>query len=40
MTWIEQTARTMKVSMEEYHKKQTTGQRDIRQFFEKRKDSQ
>ena len=40
MTWIEQTTQTMKVSMEEYHKKQTTGQRDICQFFEKSKDSQ
>ena len=40
MTWIEQTTRTMKVSMDEYQQKQTTGQRDIRQFFEKRKDSQ
>ena len=38
MTWIEHTTRTMKVSMEDYQKKQTTGQRDIQQYFGKRKD--
>ena len=35
MTWISQTTRTMKVSMEEFKNKQTTGQRDIREFFQK-----
>ena len=33
MRWIEQTTKTMKVSMAKYENKQTTGQRDIRQFF-------
>ena len=33
MRWIEQTTKTMKVSMADYEHKQTTGQRDIRQFF-------
>ena len=33
MTWIAQTTKTLKVSTEEYETKQTTGQRDIRQFF-------
>ena len=33
MTWIENTTKTMKVSMEEHNIKQTTGQKDIRQFF-------
>ena len=40
MTWVTNTTRTMKVSMEEFAQKQTTGQRDIRQFFQKRKKSQ
>ena len=33
MTWIENTTKTMKVSMEEHNIKQTTGQKDICQFF-------
>ena len=33
MNWIEQTTKTMKVSMANYADKQTTGQKDIRQFF-------
>ena len=40
MTWITNTTRTMKVSMAEFQSKQTTGQRDIRQFFKKRNTSQ
>ena len=39
MTWLTNTTRTMKVSMEEFEHKQTTGQRDIRQFFQKSKKS-
>ena len=35
MTWISHTTRTMKVSMGEFQKKQTTGQRDIQKFFQK-----
>ena len=37
MTWVEQTAKTMKVSMEEHQKKMEAGQTNIRQFFQKRK---
>ena len=37
MTWIEQTTKTMKVSMEEHRKKMEDGQKDIRQFFQKQK---
>ena len=33
MTWITNTTRTMKVSMAEFHSKQTTGQRDTWQFL-------
>ena len=33
MNWIEQTTKTMKISSEDYEDKQTSGQRDIRQFF-------
>ena len=33
MTWITRTTQTMKVSMEEFDRKQTTGQQDIQQFF-------
>jgi len=33
MRWIEQTTKTMKVSMADYENKQTTGQKDIRHFF-------
>ena len=39
MTWITNTTKTMKVSMQEYQTKQTTGQRDIRQYFTKRTQS-
>jgi len=35
MTWIDQTTKTMKVSMETYQRLQTTGQQDIRNFFTK-----
>ena len=40
MTWIENTTKTMKVSMEEFQRKQTTGQKDIRQFFTHKTKSQ
>jgi len=40
MTWIENTTNTMKVSMEDYAIKQKSGQRDIRQFFDKKQESQ
>ena len=33
MTWLAQTTKTMKISMEAYRKKQETGQKDIQQFF-------
>ena len=33
MNWIEQTTKTIKISLEDYEDKQTSGQRDIRQFF-------
>ena len=36
MTWITHTSRTMKVSMEEFNRKQTSGQKDIRTFFKPR----
>ena len=39
MIWIETTTKTMKVSMEEFQNKKTTGQQDIRQFFTKRTQS-
>ena len=39
MLWITTTTKTMKVSMEEFQTKQTTGQRDIRQYFTKRSQS-
>ena len=35
MTWVTNTICTIKVSMEEFAEKQTTGQRDIRQYFQK-----
>ena len=35
MTWVTNTTRTMQVSMAEFAEKQTTGQRDIRQYFQK-----
>ena len=31
INWIMNTTRTLKVSIEEFHHKQTTGQKDIRQ---------
>ena len=40
MTWIEQTTKTIKVSMEDFRQKQTHGQKDIRKFFTKTKKSQ
>ena len=40
MTWIATTTKTMKVSIDEFKKKQTTGQKDIRQFFQKKSQSQ
>jgi len=40
MAWVSNTTKTMKVSMAEYHDKQTQGQKDIRKFFTNRKQSQ
>ena len=40
MTWLTQTTKTMKISMEQYTEKKTTGQQDIRKFFKTRKKSQ
>ena len=40
MTWLTQTTKTMKISMEEYAEKKTTGQQDIRKFFQTRQKSQ
>ena len=39
MTCITHTTKTMKVSMQEYQTKQTTGQQDIQQYFTKRPQS-
>ena len=40
MAWVSNTTKTMKVSMAEYHDKQTQGQKDIRQFFTNQKQLQ
>ena len=40
MRWIEQTTKTMKVSMAEFEEKQKTGQQDIRKFFSQKLNSQ
>ena len=40
MAWIDQTTKTLKVSMEEFKQKQTQGQKDIRTFFTQTKKSQ
>ena len=39
MTWITNTTKTLKVSMEDFQRKQHTGQKDIRQYFTKQNKS-